>query len=399
MSERIQNNDGHATMRWKLLTGVSALALTAYAASASANAGDASQPQIWIELGGQLSGLDDGQETFAPHLMENRPAVLSPSQKFEHPPRFSIDGYGALAFQPDNSEWVFSASVKFGRSASRRRVHHQTNPAPFVKYYYTSFPSVGSGHISRRPQKNVQSPIAAQFADTNARTGEHHLILDFQAGRDVGLGLFGNSNGSSLVKAGVRFAQFSSKTNISLKSDPDWHFNYKYFPTFVSYNRPSSKFAFGQIYHSNAAALHASRSFHGIGPSLSWNASAPFAGNRQDGEMSLDWSVNAALLFGRQRTKVHHQTTGRYHDAKYLSHYRKVTYNPPPFDQTRARSVTVPNVGGSLGASYRIENFKVSLGYRADYFFNSIDGGINVRKSEDRAFFGPYASISIGIGD
>lgn len=399
MSELIQRNDNRATIRWKLLTGVSALALTSYVSTIPVSAEDARQPQIWFELGGQLSGLDDGQEAFAPPLMDVRPAIFAPSQKFEHPPRFSIDVNGALAFRPDNSDWMFSASVKYGRSASRRRAHHQTHPAPFVKYYYTSYPSIGSGHISRRLQKNVDSPHAAKFADTIARTGEHHFVLDFQAGKDVGLGMFGNGNGSSVMNLGVRFAQFNSRTNIALKSNPDWHFNYKYFPSFVSYNRPSSKFAFGEIYHSNSASLQARRSFHGIGPSLSWNASAPFAGNMQDGQLSLDWSVNAALLFGRQRTKVHHQTTGRYHANKYNPGERHVTYQPTPVTQTRSRSVTVPNVGGALGLSYRMEDFKVSFGYRADMFFNAIDGGIDARKNEDRAFFGPYASISIGLGD
>ena len=34
MSELIQKNDNRATIRWKLLTGASALALTAYVSSA-----------------------------------------------------------------------------------------------------------------------------------------------------------------------------------------------------------------------------------------------------------------------------------------------------------------------------------------------------------------------------
>ncbi len=42
---------------------------------------------------------------------------------------------------------------------------------------------------------------------------------------------------------------------------------------------------------------------------------------------------------------------------------------------------------------------KISLGYKADFFFGAIDGGIDARKNENRAFFGPYASISIGLGD
>jgi len=40
---------------------------------------------------------------------------------------------------------------------------------------------------------------------------------------------------------------------------------------------------------------------------------------------------------------------------------------------------------------------KVSLGYRADFFFGAMDGGIDTRKSYDRNFFGPYARIGIGL--
>ena len=41
-------------------------------------------------------------------------------------------------------------------------------------------------------------PLANRFADTNARTSETHSILDFQAGKDVGLGMFGVTDGSSV---------------------------------------------------------------------------------------------------------------------------------------------------------------------------------------------------------
>src|SRR6185437_8133848 len=229
------------------------------------------------------------------------------------------------------------------------------------------------------------------------RNSEDHAVLDFQVGKDVGLGLFGRHDGSSVFGLGVRFAQFHSKSTIALKSDPDWHFSYKYFPSLVGTKFLSSKFAWGQVYHSNLASLQASRSFRGVGPSLSWNASAPFAGNLQNGEVSLDWSVNAALLFGRQRTKVHHQTTGRYHDGKYAQGL-SITYQPTPVNKTRSRSVTVPNVGGSVGLSWQLQDFKMSFGYRADFFFNAVDDGIDARKSANRAFYGPYASVSIGLG-
>jgi iron complex outermembrane recepter protein len=392
MSELISKNDNRATIRWKLLTGASALALTAYI-SPAAHAEDSGQPQVWIELGAQLSRLEDGQETFSPDFPNSpaRPSIFSPSQNFERPPLYSIDEFGEISLQPKDSDWTFSASIRYGRSASRRDVHQQTYPksAPWTKY--------GVALTSPLPVP----PSAARFADTNARTSEHHLILDFQAGKDVGLGVFG-TGGSSVVNLGVRFAQFSAKSNIALKSDPDWHFSNKYLNIPSYFN--NVRFPKYQPYHSNAASLQATRSFHGVGPSLSWKASAPFAGNSKDGELSVDWGLNAALLFGRQRAKIHHQTTGAYHPkGKYTTAPRaiyNVTYHGPATpDHTRSRNVTVPNVGGFAGISFKYSEAKLSFGYRADFFFGAIDGGIDARKSENRAFYGPYASISIGLGD
>ncbi len=60
--------------------------------------------------------------------------------------------------------------------------------------------------------------------------------------------------------------------------------------------------------------------------------------------------------------------------------------------------VAVPNLGGFAGISIKYHNAKFSFGYRADEFFGAMDGGIDTAKSENRGFFGPYASFSVGLG-
>ncbi|HEV2561085.1 MAG TPA: hypothetical protein VGT78_02995 [Rhizomicrobium sp.] len=381
MSDFTNAHGSRTNVRRQLLATVSAIALFG-CAWGTAQAGDSDRPLLWLEAGGQWSRMDDGQEVFAPALMAARPSILTPSQKFERMAPYSIDEYGRISFQPENSDWEFSASIRYGRSASDRHVRQQTDPKVFVTYR-----SNGFGQIHRY----AKYPSAAKFADTNAQNSEHHLVLDFQAGKDVGLGMFGKT-GSSVVGVGVRFAQFSSKSNIALKSDPDWQFYYKYF---AGKNLP-----LGGTYHSNAASIQAARSFRGVGPSISWNGSAPLMGSPQDSEIAFDWGLNAALLFGRQRAKVHHQTTAQYHAHKYYgSHLRKTVGTPVNTNHTRSRSIVVPNIGGFAGLSFRYADAKVSFGYRADLFLNAMDGGIDARKSENRGFYGPYASISIGLGD
>jgi hypothetical protein len=380
MSELINKNDNRATIRWKLLASASALAITAYVASAPfVRAEDATRPEIWIDLGGQWNRLDNSEEIFAPALMNARPAIFSPSQKFEQPAAYGFDEFGGISFQPGGSDWVFSAAIRYGRSARNQHVNQQTKPAPIV----TGTPSYLKYHYQS----------AAKFASTTVKHSEQHVVLDFQAGKDVGLGMLG-SGSSSIVSFGVRFAQFRSKTNIALKSDPDAHPYLKYF-SYVGHN-----VLYGGTYHANAASFNAARSFRGVGPSISWKASEPIAGNSAGGEIVIDWSANAALLFGRQRTHVQHQTTGQYHKGKYnVYNFRTTTYHNAPPDRLRSKSVTVPNVGGSIGLSWQLQDFKMSFGYKADFFFNAMDGGIDARKEENRGFFGPYASISVGLGD
>jgi len=202
--------------------------------------------------------------------------------------------------------------------------------------------------------------------------------------------------GSSVFSLGVRFAQFNSTSNIALKSDPDWQRFYKYV------NHPSiginnEKLVTGQLYHSNAASIRAARSFHGVGPSISWNASAPLAGSSKGGEFLFDWGMNAAVLFGRQKAIVHHQATAQYRpDVKYANRHVVSHYSADP--PARSRTVTVPNIGGFAGLTFRIENFKMSAGYRADFFIGPMDGGIDATRKENVGFYGPFASVSVGVG-
>lgn len=404
MSELINTNDNRAVIRWKLLTGASALAMAMYVSGmAPARAEDAAHPQIWIELGGQLSRLQDSQEIYAPPFVALTPPDFSPPQKAERPPLYGLDETAALTFQPLGSDWIFSASIRYGRASSGKKVHHQTYPGPDIAYNQVKFTNNPVPTIIT----SLVTPSGARFTDAEVKQTENQTVLDFQAGKDVGLGLFGR-NASSSLEVGVRFAQFTSKSQIDLKEDPDWHFSAHphtfVFPPNPRKGKPGRTLILqyiDQVFHSYSGSLEADRNFHGVGPSVSWQASLPFAGNEQNGELAIDWGVNAAVLFGRQKVQLRHQTTTNYgygYGPNYYSQ-KRVQISQRSTPHTRSRNVTVPNVGGSVGLSWKLQNFKMSLGYRADFFFNAIDGGIDTRKSEDRGFFGPYASISIGLGD
>ena len=377
MSELIQQGPGRKELRWQLLASASAIVLLgATCQPTSVLAEDDSRPTVWIELGGQLQHLEEVEQRFVPPFVvaEPRPGpeTIAPLS-LTHPPRYSYGGQAKITLAPEGSDWRFSASILYGRANSKKHIHEQSHP-PTAHFTLSGYPY-------------TVAPRVAQFMDTKFDSHESHTILDFQAGREVGLGLFG----SSTVNVGVRFAQFESATTTAFKSNPDWKRYSKYIA--------GATVPFGATYHSNAASAFAVRSFHGVGPSLSWNATTNLLKGSDSG-IALDWGANFAVLFGRQKASNHHQTTALYHKGKYnqVSALRTTLYqhsvNPPD----RAHSVVVPNVGGFAGLSFLYANAKVSFGYRADFFFGAMDGGIDGRKSDDRNFYGPYATLSIGLG-
>ncbi len=146
MSELIRTDDDRATIRWKLLTGVSAIALTAYISSVDvARADDADRPQIWIEFGGQMQMMQGTSHAFsAPFFtfpqagfdsvssnpfdtVSGGPSIYgkkSFGQK-QAPTSIAIGGEGTIIFQPVSSDWIFSASVNYGRSHDKKHTHYQ----------------------------------------------------------------------------------------------------------------------------------------------------------------------------------------------------------------------------------------------------------------------------------
>jgi hypothetical protein len=226
--------------------------------------------------------------------------------------------------------------------------------------------------------------------------------MDFMAGKDVGLGLFGE-NVETVLSSGVRIAQFDAHSSVDIRARPDLHF------WFVTGSAASpNRFNVGPYFHTYHDTENASRKFRGVGPSISWSGSVPVAEVDSNG-LDFDWGANAAVLFGRQKADVHHYQTGRY----WAKHHKTANggantcvgqyncvyfFGPTVGGRTSNRSVAVPNIGGFAGVSYRYQNAKVSLGYRADFFFGAIDGGIDTRKSQNLNMSGPFATISFGLG-
>jgi hypothetical protein len=386
MSELANSTSGAAIFRWQLLASASAVTLAALF-PITAFASDDNKPSVWIELGVQLDRLTNGEDPYSPPfvsgMLENS---FTPPGRVQKSPRYAFGQEGRLTFVPEDSDWNFSAALRFGRSNSSMKAHDegtfQASPE-----FILSVPAFGKYQVSHYP-------ISRQVeGTTSSQKHESYLILDFTAGKDVGLGLFG-SHGSSVLNAGIRFAQFTSrsKTRINALQNVDISYDYKYTVAGLpAYQKiPLSNW---NIY---VGKMDAKRSFSGVGPSLSWDGNATLFGNQDSSEVTFDWGLNGALLFGRQKMSSH-QTTMAHHVIRHTYGTIPTLYPTKVHNTARSRSVMVPNVGGFAGMSLRFPNAKVSLGYRIDAFFGAMDGGIDTRKTYDRDFYGPFATISVGL--
>lgn len=350
MTEIVQHHV-RKSLRYRLLLSASSAAVLVFAPEAQAQD---SHPAVWVELGGAFDQISRDASTWVPPNLTDPIANPSPDP-FGRSPAIGYDWDAAIEIQPNGSDWIYSASVRYGRAQrGPRRFHDQTYEEKLVsagKYNLTTYAFLNAREVSR----------------------SSHVIVDFSVGRDVGLGSF--HSGKATVHFGVRMAQLNERAEATL----------------TAFSTAPAKYSSGKIVH-KADALMA-RSYTGVGPAVSWDGATPFVGTLNDG-FSFDWGANASVLFGRQKARIAlHTQDARYNGGgayTVLSHLTSA-----PF---RDRTVVVPNLGGFAGLSWRLPSGKVSLGYRADFFFGAIDGGVSTSQKDTRGFYGPFASFSFGLG-
>lgn len=353
MTEVIQTRSRRMVRRRLLLT-VSSAALVALSPSANADE-NSGRPTVWIELGGAFDQIAHGSESWVP---PNLTAPISnPSPKpFGTAPNIGYDFDAAITIQPEDSEWIYTASVRYGRAQKGpRRTHDQAYDLELCNFN----------------QKYCLSTYA--FLNAKEKTSSTHAIIDFSAGKDIGLGSF--HHGKSTIHYGVRVAQLTEHADAML----------------TAFSTQPQKYSPGKLIH-EADALFV-RSFTGVGPSVSWDGATPLIGSLNDG-VTFDWGANAAILFGRQKANLNLHTN----DTRYYKYGAHTVLSDSTVAPNCNRIVAVPNLGAFAGFSWRLPNGKVSFGYRGDFFFGAIDGGIAAAQRNTNGFYGPFASVSIGLG-
>ncbi|HTO41342.1 MAG TPA: hypothetical protein VL026_10225 [Rhizomicrobium sp.] len=383
MNELINAQASEREYRWQLLATVSSLALAVTLCTPAQAARDTNRPTVWIELGAQLERMQGSEDPFLPPFLRAgtpRPFETIPSAAIQRAPRYAFGGESKITFMPEGSDWSLVAAVRYGRSNSAKDVHQQTSE-------YRQ-----SGRLLMNDDPFFVR--LTRFGDTASSHKQSQIVADFMVGRDVGLGLWGGSSAAT-VDFGVRFAQFTASSTTTLRDRPDAFIERIPLPP-NPFLPNAHKYKTNSDSHNFYAFNNQKRSFSGLGPTLSMNGSQALAGNLDEDALSFDWGVNAAVLFGRQKVNGSHKTSG-VHMGDFAAP-PKSTYNLPTKFIARSRTVVVPNVGGFAGVSARYAHAKFSLGYRGDFFFGAMDGGIDARATHNRSFHGPFATISVGLG-
>ena len=174
-------NTRPAIRRW-LLSTASAFALlaSAYGAGqAEAADDDADRPLIWIELGGQMEHIGGQEAPFTPGFLAANPT--SPVLQHTSPvqaqtPPMSFGEEVKLSYQPENSDWIVSASLRIGRSSNFRHIDHQTHGTWYQWVKYTGKPL----HIPQFPSFNAHPLSWEKFAKTDAGHKENRCHCRFQ---------------------------------------------------------------------------------------------------------------------------------------------------------------------------------------------------------------------------
>lgn len=352
----------------------------------------ASGTSLWLEYGWDVDNVRVSPDDFGLPLGPMVPssgltAPLTEKLNLSH----SYSGEGKIIFQPGSSDWLLSASVRYGRAVGASRTRQALSPIPttsFATYEFT-YPYFPQSNKARTKPVHVSREKLG--GDTS--NAESHLLVDFEAGKDIGIGLFG-PDGKSVFGAGVRFAHFTmSRTATDFRQTQGIHFESS---TFRTYTWPGYGARRRELWDVVSANGSMTQDFIGAGPSVTWDASAEILGDAQSGELSLDWGANAAVLFGKQRKNIRHQSS----IAGYCYGSQCPPAGVPLTNQghkSTTKSITVPNVGGFAGATLRYSDVKLSFGYRADLFIGAVDSGLETRKSSNLLLHGPFASISIGL--
>lgn len=306
---------------WQVSTIVLLTAVPAAALAAPSEGG------LWVELGGQYT-FDDSSDTQDIGAFGVSPKI--------HPG----DGYavnGKITYQPEGSPLSYAVGVRYGRTRSRGLSGSYYSSTGDGQYYSAS------GHESIKLT---------------------HTVVDFEIGKDVGVGMFG-SHATTTVGVGLRYAHLTTSTRGS----------------FVT----ASKYASG------SGTFGTKRTSDMVGPRLFFKVSAPLPGSLGSDGLSVSAGAGGGVLYGRNKVTANLDRTTHY----FSSDGDGTTTRSNHYGFSRSKNKFAPTADGFAQLNWKLPSapLTVSAGYRFDGVFMGLDGGYTSNHQINIIDSGPYLSM------
>jgi outer membrane receptor protein involved in Fe transport len=341
---------------------------------------------LTVEISGQVQRHDAPYEAMAPSFIGEFSPALQPATLFNRDMDWGDGREVKVTYRPEG-HWSISAGLRYGRTNTDMARLHLEEDGPRSCAFIPALNYLCPIYAAMYGEDAVYR-TATNWSDSAARSSEEHTMASFEVGRDVGLGALGQST----VSAGLRYAQFTSRTYAEMSGIPDWYFPDGWSPAFGTKYPATS-----HVYDASAEGV---REFDGTGPTLTWASSIALMDSDDAGRLGLDWSVGGGVLFGKQKTSIKGGESVGEFEGRYIYDIPRLTDPPPvvPIDVSRSQSVTAPLLDVSLGLSYEIQRTRIGAGYRWERYFDVLDVGAGESKDGDRTIDGPYFKIAVGFG-
>jgi hypothetical protein len=335
------------SLRASLLTGASALALSVTGYSAEAQVAPTPVTQspwtVWVQ--GGLFGTGGGGMN-VPTL----PGLTAPYTTVG--PKGGWDAAAGFDYSlATDPFWHFVFDIWYGKS---RTASASTQSQSSTHTTVTSHPSYFKTFFS--------STTTSTSSSQTDWEREHHLALDFMAGRDFALG-----QSAGEIQFGIRVADLAATAWAQQSgSSTSTFFSSSSYSLITDPTASSSETAFG-TWHSR---------FFGVGPRLAATGTVPL-----QAAWSVDYEAGIAGLFGNRS----------------FDYAVTVTPGNLYFAGSNNSNVLIFNTDGWAGLSYALSpHLKVTGGVHADYYADALTtytlaGGLT---NVDRLFWGPFLRLT-----
>lgn len=222
----------------------------------------------------------------------------------------------------------------------------------FARFGITNKESDSAAATASSTLYNIMGTYYSNYSAAKATHREEHVIVDFEARRDVGLGSEGGAK--TTLKAGARFAYFNAATNTEFSY-------YSFFgSTFTLTDNRTSKFI-------------------GAGPRIGFDTMIPVSPN-----VTFDLTGAGSLLFGVKNKSVR----------------TVATLGIESIATSRFGVVPTLDASAALTFSPTSSPAKFSMGVRAEAWFGVYDQstGLSNNKNADRYQITPFVQLITPIG-